>query len=77
LYGKGGATGGGLGGDSGHLNSVLKDKSGGLAGSKGQAGSHFCFGNDLTQNIRVLSIIPNEHIFKPTKLEVWVLGDTQ
>ena len=34
-------------------------------------GSHFCFGNDLTQKNRVESIIPGEHKFTPSKLEVW------
>ena len=40
----------------------------------GTSGSHFCFGNDLTQRNRVQSVIPNavdiQH--KPSKVEVWV-----
>lgn len=35
-------------------------------------GSHFAFGNDLTQRNKVESIIPNTPKFSPTHLEVWV-----
>lgn len=35
------------------------------------SGSHFCFGNDLTQKNKVESIIPETHKFAPSKLEVW------
>lgn len=39
------------------------------------AGSHFCFGNDLTQKNKVESIIPGEPKFTPSKLEVWAFGN--
>jgi hypothetical protein len=61
------------------LMNVLSNNRGGpgqsLTESEASGGSHFCFGNDLTQKNKVESIIPGEPKFTPSKLEVWAFGN--
>lgn len=60
---------------------ITLPNSSGAASGNGQrkdplnGGSHFFFGNDLTQKNRVDSLIPGEHKYTPSKLEVWAFGN--
>ena len=42
-----------------------------LNADKNNNGSHFSFGNDLTQTNQVSSLIPGKDKFSPTKVEVY------
>ena len=45
----------------------------GVENRQGVSGSHFSFGNDLTQTNQVSSIIPGKDKFSPSRVEVYQL----
>lgn len=60
-------------------SAVPENRAGKMGSSQASQGSHFCFGNDLTQKNRVQCIIPNatDEVLRPSKVEVWTFNKSK